>query len=252
MSFSIWVARRFTNALIGKPASSMARSLGVPFQSDEYFANFERADLNLGLWSPSFRGPASDDPPHSVICGFPWDGGYAGDASLSPEVERFLEGEAPVVVGLGTSARAEGEKVYRAAAEAALERGARVLVVGAELGISDERALCVPAAPYARVFPRAQVIVHHGGAGTTAEALRAGRPSVILPFANDQFDNARRAEGLGVSTTARRQVASSRSLQTALERALERADAARDLGARIAAEPDGAVRAAERILESAT
>jgi rhamnosyltransferase subunit B len=52
-------------------------------------------------------------------------------------------------------------------------------------------------APYSEVLPRSCAIVHQGGVGTTGQALRAGRPSLILPHAHDQFDNAARVARLG-------------------------------------------------------
>ena len=58
--------------------------------------------------------------------------------------------------------------------------------------------LVVASAPYARVFPAASVVVHHGGFGTWGEALRAGKPSLVAPFAFDQFDSAARLQDLGL------------------------------------------------------
>jgi len=52
--------------------------------------------------------------------------------------------------------------------------------------------------PLRGLLARAAAIVHHGGVGTTAEAMRAGLPQVLVPFAHDQFDNAARVEALGV------------------------------------------------------
>jgi rhamnosyltransferase subunit B len=56
------------------------------------------------------------------------------------------------------------------------------------------------------LFPRAAVIIHHGGVGTTGQALRAGRPQLVVPHMLDQFDNARRIArlGVGASLTAKR------------------------------------------------
>src|SRR5690606_29037923 len=56
-------------------------------------------------------------------------------------------------------------------------------------------------ARHSTLFPHASVIVHQGGAGTLHHALRAGRPSLIVPFAHDQPDNAYRTQRLGVSRT---------------------------------------------------
>ena len=49
------------------------------------------------------------------------------------------------------------------------------------------------------MFPHAKVIIHHGGIGTLAEAMYTGCPTLQIPFANDQFDNAFRSEDLGVA-----------------------------------------------------
>jgi UDP:flavonoid glycosyltransferase YjiC (YdhE family) len=59
-------------------------------------------------------------------------------------------------------------------------------------------------APYSAVFPRASAIVHQAGIGTTAEALRAGRPMLVMPCAHDQPDNAARAVRIGVAREIKR------------------------------------------------
>jgi UDP:flavonoid glycosyltransferase YjiC (YdhE family) len=56
--------------------------------------------------------------------------------------------------------------------------------------------LAIPYAPHAAVFPRARVIVHQGGIGTTGEAMRAGRPMLVVPHSHDQPDHARRLKRL--------------------------------------------------------
>jgi UDP:flavonoid glycosyltransferase YjiC (YdhE family) len=55
--------------------------------------------------------------------------------------------------------------------------------------------------PHSKVFPQASIIVHHGGIGTTGQALLAGKPQIVVPHFADQFDNARRLERLGVART---------------------------------------------------
>jgi rhamnosyltransferase subunit B len=60
-----------------------------------------------------------------------------------------------------------------------------------------------PYAPYSELFTRASINVHQGGVGTTAEALRSGRPMLVVPFAFDQPDNAARAVELGVARSVR-------------------------------------------------
>jgi UDP:flavonoid glycosyltransferase YjiC (YdhE family) len=59
--------------------------------------------------------------------------------------------------------------------------------------------IAVPYAPHAAVFPRACVVVHQGGIGTTGEAMRAGRPMLVVPYSHDQPDHAARLTRLGVA-----------------------------------------------------
>jgi UDP:flavonoid glycosyltransferase YjiC (YdhE family) len=64
--------------------------------------------------------------------------------------------------------------------------------------------LFIDRAPHQLLFPRAAAVVHPGGAGTLAQALRAGKPMLLVPHAHDQPDNAARAMRLGVARTIRR------------------------------------------------
>jgi UDP:flavonoid glycosyltransferase YjiC (YdhE family) len=105
-------------------------------------------------------------------------------------------------------------------------------------------------APHREVFPRAAAIIHHGGVGTTAEALRAGRPTVIVPYSHDQPDNARRCRSLGVARVVRRSRARAERLARELKAVLEdpaTAPRAREVGERVRAEA-GARAAADAIL----
>lgn len=71
-------------------------------------------------------------------------------------------------------------------------------------GLSDanlpEQVFKIESVPFDWLFPRMSAVIHHGGAGTTAEGLRAGVPSVVIPFFSDQPFWARRVYGLGAGT----------------------------------------------------
>jgi UDP:flavonoid glycosyltransferase YjiC (YdhE family) len=104
-------------------------------------------------------------------------------------------------------------------------------------------------APYSELFPRAAAIVHQGGIGTTAQALRSGRPMLVVPFAFDQPDNAERARRLGVGRTIARSRYSVASATRELARILDDpsiAARASDVGHTIARE-DGVGRACDAI-----
>src|SRR5262249_61288437 len=109
-------------------------------------------------------------------------------------------GDAPVIAGFGSAASLHAAERYRTVADACRQLGRRCLLIGssADAVTRSPNLMAVPSAPYVRTFPAAAVIVHHGGFGTCAEALRAGRPSLVTPFAFDQFDSAARVEDAGL------------------------------------------------------
>jgi UDP:flavonoid glycosyltransferase YjiC (YdhE family) len=205
--------------LLDRPARAHFGAAGLPAPHDLFFLAQRIARISLALWSPHLRGPARDDPSHLHICGcaFPVE-----PDPLPAELEAFLNaGEPPVVVTLGTSARALGMDLFRAAAEAC-ERIARraVLLTGDAENRPDPLPAGVAAfdeAPHGRLLPRACAIVHHGGAGTAAQALRAGKPAVIVPFGHDQADNAYRLEKLGGARVVPRRRASADRLARTLD-----------------------------------
>ncbi len=95
--------------------------------------------------------------------------------------------------------------------------------------------------------------MHHGGIGTTSQALRAGRPMVVVPFSHDQPDNAARCARLGVARVVPRRSASSPRLAAALHAVLDEpgvASRAAAIGERVRAErgADLAAEAIERVL----
>jgi rhamnosyltransferase subunit B len=158
----------------------------------------------VGLF-PEWFGPRSVDWPSSVrLCAFPF---YDADehAQLLPEVAKFLDaGEPPMVFTPGSAMRHS-----RAFFEAAVT-GCRILGVRGMLvsPFRDQIPEALPPSvqwvdsiPFGRLFPRAAAVVHHGGIGTTAQALLAGVPQLVMPMAFDQHDNADRLKRLGVART---------------------------------------------------
>ena len=76
-------------------------------------------------------------------------------------------------------------------------------------------------APYGALFPHASVVIHHGGIGSTAQVLRAGRPMLVVPIAHDQYDNAARVGALGVARTLPRRRYQAEQVVSALRALLE-------------------------------
>ena len=194
------------------------------------------ADANLTLFPPWFA-PTPPDWPRPLAEGvFPLYDPHAG-AALPEALEQFLRaGDAPVVLTPGSGNRQARRWLERALdGTRRLGRRAVVLTPHREQVPAPLPAdvLWLPYVPLAALLPRAAALVHHGGIGTTAEALRAGVPQVIVPLAYDQFDNAARVTALHAGaresggTAGARPRALARTLRRLLDSAQVRAGCAR-------------------------
>ena len=180
----------------------------------------------LALWSPRLRGPLPDDPCTGTICGFAtWDRPPTTPDEIEREREiiRWMEsGSPPVVVTLGSSVSHHGADFYRLAADACTRAGKRALLLtggAADPTLWPDHVRAAAYCSYSRVMPRGCATVHHAGIGTLAAAMRAASPEIIVPFANDEFDNAARAERLGIAITIKRRKLNARTLADAITRA---------------------------------
>lgn len=121
---------------------------------------------------------------------------------MPPDLEAFLRaGAPPIYAGFGSMPGLDAERMSAIIIEALARTGNRgVLATGAGALSSVQRASHVhfiSGAPHDRLFPHMQATIHHGGAGTTAAMLRAGKPTAICPFFGDQPFWARRVAALG-------------------------------------------------------
>ncbi|GAB6903270.1 glycosyltransferase [Kineosporia succinea] len=170
---------------------------------------------------------------------------------LPPELEEFLtSGEPPVYVGFGSMGLQQNlHEAGRAAVTAARGHGRRVVLASgwAELALADDDKDCfrVGEINQQALFARCATVIHHGGAGTTTTATRAGAPQIIVPQVVDQPYFARRVAELGVGVAHEGSVPSAGSLTEGLSttlspdvarRAHEVAGKISDQGTRVAAE----------------
>jgi UDP:flavonoid glycosyltransferase YjiC (YdhE family) len=187
-----------------EPIHQLRRELGLsplvgsPFIDDKYSPY-----LVLAMFSSAFANPQPDWAANTVVTGFAFYDGSEGGAELIPELKQFLDvGEPPIVFTLGSAAVMTPGSFYQESIQAAklLNRRA-VLLIGKNTPPENlsKDILAVSYVPYSQIFPRACVIVHQGGIGTTAQALRASRPTLVMPYSHDQPDNAARVERLGTS-----------------------------------------------------
>lgn len=185
------------------PYREIERELGLPRGPNPILHGQHSPFLVLALFSPLLGPPQPDWPRAAFATGFPF---LADPEPLAPEIERFLAaGEPPLVFTLGSAVVGAAGRFYEhsIAATEALGRRA-LLLVGTDPANRptrplSERFLLAGYASHAALFPRAAVVVHQGGIGTSAEALRSGRPMLVVPHSHDQPDNARRLARLGVA-----------------------------------------------------
>lgn len=161
-------------------------------------------DLNLALFSRALGEPQLDWPANTVLCGFPFYDRFKPGEGMPPELEAFLQaGPAPVVFTLGSSAVFTGGSFYRDSIEACRRLGRRAVLLAGPEGLNDlpkplpDGMIAVSYAPHSEIFAQSCAIVHQGGVGTTGQALRAGKPTLVVPYAHDQPDNAARVTRRG-------------------------------------------------------
>jgi rhamnosyltransferase subunit B len=215
------------------PITRLRAELGLPPDANPVFEGQHSPARVLGLFSPVFAAKQPDHPPQLALTGFPFYDA-ADSKPPDPELLRFLDaGSPPIVFTLGSSAVWIAGDFYRSAIAAARSLGQRALLLAGEQAV-PLGAAGLPAgiaafdyAPHSAVMPRAAATVHQGGVGTTAQALRAGRPQLVVPFGQDQPDNARRVVALGAGRTISRSAVSPQRFAKELRELLENADYAR-------------------------
>ncbi len=161
-----------------------------------------RKALVLHGYSPAVQSRPQDWPNSFHVTGY-WFLDQP-DWLPPPELSQFLSaGPPPVAVGFGSMSDRSPERMTKCVIEALEKTGQRgILLAGwGAFTQSDipSNILLLHDAPHSWLLPQASVVVHHGGAGTTAAGFRSGRPSVIVPFMADQTFWAERAYALGVS-----------------------------------------------------
>ncbi len=192
------------------PIQELRAELGLSPSKDPFFEDQQSPELILALFSQVFAQPQKDWYKQTCITGFPFYNRQSEE--LSPALLEFLKaGSPPIVFTLGSTAVNDAGNFYIESAIAAKQLGSRaVLLIGEDArnqlpeNLLSADIVTFNYAPYSKIFPYASAIVHQGGIGTTAEALRSGRPMLVMPYSHDQPDNAARAEMLGVARTIKR------------------------------------------------
>lgn len=233
--------------VVAPVGAEVRRRLGLPRPTPtRLWRDVHRTPVLLAA-SPTVVPPAPDWPMAVEVTGPWWS--PSGEA-LAPDLAAFLDaGPAPVYVGFGSMPAADPQGTSDLVAQAISQSGQRAVVLRghADLAVDLPGVLMIDGAPHDALLPRCAAVVHHGGAGTTTAALRAGVPQVVVPHMGDQPYWARRMHELGVGAAPQpRRRLTADGLANALVEALhpDRSDAAANLGAVVRAE-----RGVERAVE---
>jgi UDP:flavonoid glycosyltransferase YjiC (YdhE family) len=216
-----WAVDGAVYLLVARSLNRLRARLGLP-PIRRVFRWWLSPQLAIGLFPPWYAQPQPDWPPQLRLAGF---GRYDGPtAELPDDVRAFCRtGPPPVAFTLGTG-MAHAAPFFRDAVAACGAAGVRGLL------LTKYPELIPPSlpptirhcafAPFRQLLPLCGAIVHHGGIGTTAAALQAGCPQLVLPLAWDQPDNAARVTRLGVGVALGARQRGSAPLARALSRLL--------------------------------
>jgi rhamnosyltransferase subunit B len=213
--------------------NKVRRDIGLSPVHRVFYLWWHSPALTLGLFPDWYGMPQIDWPPFVRVTGFP-----LFDDSVEPPEEHLniADGtDAPIVFTAGTAMKV-GEAFFRQSVQLCEQLGRPGLLL---TGFPEQLPAKLPAnvrhiryMPFSQLFPKAAAVVHHGGVGTTAQALRAGVPQLIVPMAYDQPDNAFRIERLGVGLSispAAYQTSQARTILSRLLNEEERKQRCRDV-----------------------
>ena len=191
------------------PIDQLRHSIGLPAAANPLFEGQFTALGTIALYSCVLRQLQPDMPPGTHITGFAfYDHEHGRPAPLSPSlVSFFAEEPRPLIFTLGTAAVHDAAQFMEESLAAVRTLRTRaIFVLDAEQQqrwsrYTSREVMITDYVPYSLLFPHGELIVHHGGIGTVAQALRAGRPQLVVPYLVDQPDNAQRITRLGVART---------------------------------------------------
>lgn len=187
LNFIMW---QLVRGIVNKFRVEVLQIAPIPFWGE----NFKRGKLNrptIYAYSPIVLPKPKDWPEHIHVVGN-WFLRESNEWIAPEHLIKFIEaGSPPVCFGFGSMTRQDPEETTLIIVNALKRTNQRGIILGgwSEIGLKQtlpDFVLALPEAPHEWLFPKMAAVVHHGGAGTTAAALKAGIPSVIVPHLGDQ------------------------------------------------------------------
>ncbi|MDP7301612.1 MAG: glycosyltransferase, partial [Pirellulaceae bacterium] len=177
------------------------RELGLPPMKRAFGRWIHSPLATLCLFPEWYADCQPDWPRNTYTTGFPlWD--ERNVTALPPQLNDFLNHQEPPIVFTPGSAVLHGQDFFRAAVEATQRLGKSAILL---TRFPEQLPRSLPDTirhfdyiPFSQVLPRAAALVHHGGIGSTAQAMAAGIPQLMMPMAHDQPDNAYRVKKMHI------------------------------------------------------
>lgn len=183
-----------------KPLDQLRHNVGLPPNPHALTTGQHSPQGSIALFSPAYAAPQPDWPKKMQATGFLFHDQNTDGGKLPEALTRFLQaGPPPVVFTLGSAAVFRAGTFYEESIQAAIQLQCRAVILTGIMANEHVKQQALPDhilvleyASFSLLFPHAGAVVHHGGIGTTAQALRAGVPTLVVPHAHDQPDNALR------------------------------------------------------------
>ena len=210
MRRGIWrfIDNHVLDPLVCPSLNSLRKTLGLPPVKHVFERWFYQSQRVITLF-PEWFAAAQPDWPHQLKFGeFPLFDNAASQVVPDALLEFLDAGDPPIVFCPG-SAMCHAREFFRVSLEASLALGQRAVFL---TSYRKQVPASLPSgirhfnyAPFSQLLHRSALLVHHGGIGSCAQAMKAGVPQIVMPMAHDQFHNAARIETLGLGYSISRQ-----------------------------------------------
>ena len=200
---ALWMLlNKIMDGVVGGAINELRAELHLPPVNNILRDYWHSPTRVIGLFPDWFGSMQPDWPGQTVLTGFPlFD--EPDHTPISAELDTFLlAGEAPIAFTPG-SAMWQAHEFFDACVESCVRLKRRGLLLSRHRdhlpATLPPGVIHVDYAPFSQLLPRCAALVHHGGIGTTSQALASAVPQLVTPFAHDQPDNAARLKKLGVA-----------------------------------------------------
>ncbi len=210
------------------PVYELQKEVGLPSTNINLLLSNFSPYKTLALFPHKLAGPQPDWPLNVSQIGFPL---FREEKTpdLPESLQRFISnGSPPCIFTLGSAIVQMKSNFFQAAYQSVKSMGIRaIFLVGNKAENVPPEAYARPDIyiseyePFSALFPHCAIIVHQCGIGTTAQALSAGKPQILVPFAHDQPDNARRIQKLGIGVVIPAGSLSVNKLKSAIKKVTE-------------------------------